>query len=74
MLIIISEQYLKNDLNGEESSKDMICIAQDLKKQQEVCFFSMLLNNKLQEIFYTIFLSFSHGTNKTQEIQKKEQN
>ncbi len=33
--------YLKNDLYGEESSKDMVCIAQDLKTQQRASWFSV---------------------------------
>lgn len=31
--------YLKNDLYGEESSKDVVCIAQDLEKQQRESLF-----------------------------------
>lgn len=38
MYVITSKPYLKNDLNGEESSEDVICIAQDLKAQQEGLF------------------------------------
>lgn len=33
--VINIKYYLKNDLYGEESSKDMVCIAQDLKTQQK---------------------------------------
>lgn len=41
--IITSKQYLKNDLNGEKSSEDMICIAKDLKTQQAALFFGVYI-------------------------------
>lgn len=39
--IINIKYYLKNDLYGEESSKDVVCIAQDLKTQQTASLFSL---------------------------------
>lgn len=47
--------YLENDLDGEESSEDVVCIAQDLKSTTETVTLSAICNKEKSKIWIFFF-------------------